>query len=296
MRTLLILMLAFAASSFASEQYALVGSDGRLPSAFKHSVHAEQGLECITCHVGVAASVSGKDNLMPKWNVCVDCHSPADVANKGVALGEVMDGFIFKEVTDYSPIFRHQRHIEKAKVDCNTCHANLDEPVLANKRGHFPEMADCMECHTNRSVAMECNTCHLPGENLKPADHNVMWSQRHGIASASANANCTMCHQSGTKLDCQSCHQGDAVINPHPRNYLNSHGQDAHMSDMRCGTCHEQRSFCLDCHRDMNIKPADHRVGFLSTHGEAAEFDLESCMSCHDTPNVEPTCARCHAQ
>jgi len=147
---------------------------------------------------------------------------------------------------------------------------------------------------------MECKTCHLPGEELKPDDHNAMWKQTHGIASASANANCAMCHQSGTKLDCQACHQGDAVINPHPRNYMSSHGQDAHMSDMRCGTCHEQRSFCLDCHRDMNILPADHfRTGFVTssggTHSEAAEFDLESCMSCHDTPNVEPTCARCHA-
>lgn len=294
MRLLLILTVAFTASAFADGEFALVGSDGRLPSAFKHSLHAD--MECIACHTGVEKSNAGTDNLLPLWSACADCHSPEDVANKGVALGEQKEGFIFKYVGDYSPVFRHQRHIEKAGLECNTCHANLDEPV-----SHFPKMADCMECHTNRSVNRECKTCHLPGEKLTPADHDIMWAQRHGIAASADDAQCMMCHISGTKLDCQSCHQGDAVINPHPRNYLNSHGQDAHLSDFRCGTCHEQRSFCIDCHRDMNVLPADHfRPGFVTpnggTHGEAAEFDLESCMSCHDTPNVEPTCARCHAQ
>ncbi len=65
--------------------YALVGSNGKLPSAFKHSVHMDQGLECITCHAGVNESVKGTDNLLPVWSACADCHSPEDVANKGVA-------------------------------------------------------------------------------------------------------------------------------------------------------------------------------------------------------------------
>jgi len=298
MRTLLITFAFFTVSAFASE-HALVGSDGKLPSAFKHDAHIEQGISCAQCHVGVETSVKGTDNLMPMWSVCSDCHAAEDVANKGVALGEQKDGFIYKTVTDYSPIFRHQRHIEQAKLDCNVCHANLDQPAADGKRGHFPMMSDCMECHEQRSVHRECKTCHLPGEKLTPDDHTLTWDQRHGLASTAPDAQCMMCHVSGTKLDCQACHQGDAVLNPHPRNYLRSHGQDAHLSDFRCGTCHEQRSFCVDCHRDMNILPADHfRSGFLTpdggTHGESAEFDLESCMSCHDTPNNEPTCARCH--
>lgn len=293
MARVVIILLCAATSLFAGD-YPLVGSGGALPTAFRHSAHAD--MECAVCHVGVKESVAGTDNLLPKWSVCSDCHASDDVANKGVALGEAMDGFVFKAITDYSAIFRHKRHLEMAKLECSACHTNLDEQV-----NHFPRMADCMQCHSARAVAMECNTCHLPKENLKPADHNVLWVQRHGGASSEANANCAMCHASGSALDCQGCHQGDAVVNPHPRNYLNSHGQDAHLSDMRCGTCHEQRSFCLDCHRDLNVLPTDHfRPGFVTpnggTHGEAAEFDLESCMSCHDTPNSEPTCARCHAK
>ncbi len=301
MRPLLIALVLQATSAFSADQFALVGSDGKLPSAFSHSIHVDgNGLECADCHVGVNTSMKGTDNLMPKWSACADCHSLEDIANRGVALGEAMNGFVLKVIDDYLPKFHHQRHIDKAKVDCNACHANLDQPVAEGKRAHLPMMADCIDCHTTRSVAMECNTCHLPGENLVPENHNVMWMQRHGIESTLAESNCTMCHQSGTKLDCQSCHQGDAVINPHPKNYMSRHGQDAHLSDFRCGTCHEQRSFCIDCHRDMNILPADHfRAGFLTssggTHGESAQFDLESCMSCHDTPNAEPTCARCHA-
>jgi hypothetical protein len=139
----------------------------------------------------------------------------------------------------------------------------------------------------------------MPDEKLTPSTHDLTWEQRHGIASTMSDAQCMMCHKSGTELDCQACHQGDVTSKPHPENYLFSHGQDARLSDFRCGTCHEQRSFCIDCHREMNILPNDHfRPGFLTanggTHGESAQFDLESCMSCHDTPNAEPTCARCH--
>jgi len=294
MRRLLILVMLFTVASLYAKDFPLVGSTGKTPPAFKHGQHTD--LDCAHCHSGVANSVAGTDNLLPTWNACSECHSEADVANKGIALGEQKDGFVFKYIADYSPIFRHKRHLENAKLECAACHTNLDEAV-----NHFPRMADCMKCHSERAVAMECNTCHLPGERLKPENHNVLWVQRHGGASMDLNANCTMCHASGSDLDCQSCHQGDAVINPHPRNFLNSHGQDAHLSDMRCGTCHEQRSFCLDCHRDMNVLPNDHfRPGFVTpnggTHGESAEFDLESCMSCHDTPNSEPTCARCHAK
>ncbi|MCB9357902.1 MAG: hypothetical protein H6506_02195 [Calditrichaeota bacterium] len=271
----------------------------RLPAAFPHGVHAEQGLECTACHAGVTTSNTGTDNLLPTWNVCSDCHDAGDVANKGIALGESKEGFEFKPITDYSPVFRHQRHLEKAKLECSVCHTNLDEAVSEDMSNHFPKMSQCMECHTSRTVSTECKTCHLPGEKLMPDNHLVMWDQRHGIASTMSDANCAMCHVSGSDMDCQACHQGDAVLNPHPKNYISRHGQDAHLSDFRCGTCHEQRSFCVDCHAQSNLLPADHyRPGFVTpnggSHGESAQFDLESCMSCHDTPNAEPTCARCH--
>ncbi len=65
----------------------------------------------------------------------------------------------------------------KAKVDCNTCHANLDQPLTDGREMHAPLMSECMDCHATRSVAMECNTCHLPGEELKPDNHTAMWKQ-----------------------------------------------------------------------------------------------------------------------
>lgn len=285
---------------FIVGRFAVAKPERAAPPAFSHAVHIEQGLECSACHVGVETSKAGTDNLMPKWSACADCHEHNDLAGKGIALGEPYDGFILKVISDYSPGFGHQRHLSNAKLACTACHNNLDEPISAKQSGRFPTMSECMDCHVTRAVAMECNTCHLPGEKLVPDDHAVMWDQRHGIEAAAANANCSMCHISGSKLDCQSCHQGDAVFNPHPKNYLSRHGHDAHLSDFRCGTCHEQRSFCVDCHAQMNILPADHfRPGFLTAtggrHAEAAEFDLESCMSCHDTPRREPTCVRCHA-
>jgi hypothetical protein len=68
---------------------------------------------------------------------------------------------------------------------------------------------------------------------------------------------------------------------------------------MQCGTCHEDRSFCNECHASMNILPANHyRPGWVTAsggkHSDEAEFDLESCMSCHEAPGQQPICARCH--
>ncbi|MCB1061199.1 MAG: cytochrome c3 family protein [Calditrichaeota bacterium] len=280
--------------------FANAGPEENPKSAFSHGLHVdENGMACTDCHSAAASSTTGKDNLLPKWAVCSECHTADDIANKGVQLGEAKDGFVFDSEGAYLQKFPHQKHVKDANLECAVCHGNLDEPVMDGKLGHFPRMPQCIECHTERNVAMECNTCHMPDDKLTPEDHDLLWTQRHGISSTMSDAQCMMCHRSGTELDCQACHQGDVTSKPHPENYIFSHGQDAHLSDMRCATCHEQRSFCLDCHRDMNVLPADHfRAGFLTmdggTHGEFAQFDLESCMSCHDTPNAEPTCARCH--
>jgi hypothetical protein len=292
------LLFLLSVPLLADEKFALVGSNASKP-AFSHGYHTDEvGMKCAECHV-VDASVSGHDNLLPEWSVCAACHEQNDLSGKGIRLKGETEGFATIRIAEYLPKFNHERHVKKVGLDCAICHVGLDDARSALSKAPLPDMATCVNCHTERVVTTECNVCHMPEDKLKPADHNVMWIQQHGIASNISSANCAMCHQSGSERDCQSCHNGDAVISPHPHEYLSTHGHDAHLSDMRCGVCHEQRSFCTDCHRDMGILPADHfRAGFVTsdggTHGMSAEFDLESCMSCHDVPNQEPVCARCH--
>jgi hypothetical protein len=269
---------------------------------FSHTLHVEaNSVDCATCHGVAAKSQSGNDNLLPGHLQCVECHD-VETAN-GCAMCHL--SATPKEqpaISDYSPKFGHIRHVEKAKLTCGDCHKDLDKPLDADHRGHFPKMADCLACHDQRKATTECSACHTSDDSRKPQDHLVNWLNRHGAAASMAEEQqCNQCHGHSNIVECQSCHTGDPVFFPHPRNYIARHGQDAHLSDLRCATCHEQREFCNECHRQNNVLPSGHfRPGWVTTdggeHSTEAGFDLESCMSCHESPSSEPICARCHGK
>ncbi|MBU0507788.1 hypothetical protein KKH27_02980 [bacterium] len=263
---------------------------------FHHGLHTQQGLECSACH-NAQASTIGRDDLLPAHANCSDCHDVEEKAGCGLC-HRAENPKLSPRVGDYSPKFSHQRHVEAGKLECAVCHADLDAPLAEGKIGNYPGMAECMDCHAARRVKNECMTCHLATEDLIPLDHKLDWINHHGVA-ANTEAACAQCHKSD---DCQKCHSGDPVFMPHPRNYMSRHGQDAHLSDVSCSVCHDERDFCTSCHRQMNVLPVDHfKPGWATpppsdggTHSEQALFDLESCMACHDTPGEQPVCARCH--
>ncbi len=296
----LLVLIVVATASFAERGGKTATFAERRGLKFSHNFHAENAdLKCEDCHVGAAASPTGGDNLLPGHAQCASCHE-VESANECATCHLESTPRKYEPITQFSAKFSHAKHAG-VNIACESCHSGLDEPLTAGKQLHAPHMAECMSCHADHAVKDECMVCHVAIAELRPSDHGADWVHRHGLADADMTANCAMCHTSGSDLDCQACHQGDAVLTPHPRNYLFRHGQDAHLSDTRCATCHEQRSFCADCHVSMNVLPADHfRPGWVSAsggaHGEAAEFDLESCMSCHDSPGREPVCATCHVR
>jgi hypothetical protein len=261
---------------------------------FQHGLHTD--MDCADCHTEAPRSMSGIDDLFPTHAQCGDCH---DVdSDDGCATCHIGDPDAGPRINSYSKKFDHSAHVD-AGVDCATCHTNLDEPVGDAMLGHFPEMAECINCHTEKLVTTDCQLCHLPDEDLLPKDHKLEWLTLHGIDAAESQNSCTMCHDIGN--DCQACHNGDAVSSPHPRNFLSRHGHDAHLSTMRCGVCHEQRDFCNECHAAYNLLPSGHyRSGWVTAgggaHADEAKFDLESCMACHDSPGTTPVCATCHGE
>lgn len=264
---------------------------------FSHQQHAsDAGMECAQCHAA-AKSASGTDDLLPGHSVCTECHD-VNAADGCKLCHQNAAPKLSKRMTASSPIFSHQLHIEKGKLQCAVCHADLDGVLLPEQAGHLPKMSDCMTCHTREHVKNDCKVCHLPSDDLVPANHKLEWTSRHGI-EANTDESCNACH---TTDACLKCHNGDPLFNPHPRNYMARHGQDAHLSDISCSVCHEERDFCNDCHRQMNILPAGHfRPGWIGgpeggDHAERAQFDLESCMACHDAPGQNPVCARCHGK
>jgi hypothetical protein len=262
---------------------------------FNHGLHVDN--ECTYCHVNAKTSKAGLDDLLPTHDNCGECHDVSD--NKGCVTCHLDENpAAGPRVKDYSPKFTHAAHVD-AKLTCTNCHADLDTPLPTETIGHFPTMAECMKCHTEKLVSTDCALCHLPDDELRPKDHMLEWLSLHGAAAAESQASCTVCHSLAE--DCQACHNGDAVSSPHPRNYIARHGQEAHMSEMRCSVCHDEQSFCNECHKAMNILPAGHyRPGWATTsggkHAEEAQFDLQSCIACHDTPGKTPVCATCHRE
>ncbi|HEY3295560.1 MAG TPA: cytochrome c3 family protein [bacterium] len=293
--------LLLAVAAFAKMK--MEPSATRRELKFSHGFHQEQGITCDQCHVNAKTSATGKDDLLPGHAQCSQCHDVQKTTECSTChLSQAPKPSA--RIVDYSPKFSHQRHIEQGKLECTLCHTNLDSALTPHQMGHGPNMGECMTCHDQQLVKNDCSTCHLPTDKLKPEDHNLNWVYRHGMAASSmTDVRCMMCHNTNQNaaMDCNRCHNGDQITNPHPRDYVTRHGADAHLSDVQCNVCHEV-SYCNDCHAQRQLVPPSHfKPNWANRttggdHKDRAEFDLESCMSCHDRPNAEPVCVQCHGK
>jgi hypothetical protein len=299
---LLLVLLAVIATALLFETMLSAKEHKRETSAarrqliFPHDFHAkDQAIACDVCHKNARIGVTGRDDLLPGHSVCADCHDVQAATDCGKCHLQAKPQ-LSPRIEEYSSKFNHALHTGPAKLECTVCHMNLDSTLAPEQVGHLPRMADCMTCHQTRGVKTECSVCHVPSDQLKPRDHQLSWLTMHGAPASENDKQCTLCHKTDY---CQKCHNGDPTSSPHPRDYMARHGQDAHLADLECSVCHDTRSFCVECHRRLNVLPSSHfKPGWVTTdggdHTTEAGFDLENCMACHDTPNQTPVCARCH--
>lgn len=271
---------------------------------FSHKLHVvENDLECTTCHETVEESKTGTDNLMPTMETCGNCHDVESDENCKMCHSDTENPRAVPRVESYSELFSHAKHLA-AGMSCISCHREITqleqpEPYL------LPTMTTCMNCHDQRKASTNCNTCHKPGENLKPATHGVNFIHTHGDLAKSGGGvkagekNCNVCHQSNF---CQECHEGDNLDRrSHPLNYVYTHSLDATGKERECATCHTEREFCIECHHQNLVMPHNHTIGWAipnvgGKHREVAEADLENCMGCHTEQDAEITCQKsgCH--
>ncbi|HQV32821.1 MAG TPA: cytochrome c3 family protein [Calditrichia bacterium] len=261
---------------------------------FSHKLHVgDEGLECVDCHAGAESSVTGKDDLLPALSICMDCHEAED---------NIADPMMLPRIDTYSEKFSHAKHIE-ANFDCQACHT---EVVAKEAVGDYilPDMVACLDCHEHKAAEVECASCHMPFEDLKPMSHRGDFKHAHGehaklgTEAMSADMSCAVCHK---QEFCQECHEGENLGRlSHPLNYEFTHALEAQGREKECMTCHSERQFCFDCHRDNQILPHNHTAGWLNTfagdggrHRVEALNDLESCISCHEQTARED-CGRCH--
>lgn len=303
----LVLMVSVVLSTLGFVWYqsvaGLPAGDDPTELIFSHRLHVEdQELECSDCHGGVAESEIGADNLLPTKAVCADCHDVDDEDECSTCHSNLTQPQPVPRIETYSAMFSHKRHLN-ADMTCENCHAGMAEVEVATVRV-LPGMVKCLDCHDQHAVAeLECSTCHAPEEDLVPLSHGPDFLHAHSdIARTNAPVNgdktCQTCHQVS---ECQDCHEGDNLDRlSHPLNYEYTHALDAQAFEKNCVTCHSDRQFCADCHRDNFILPRTHVPGFVNkvnggTHAFEAENDIETCMSCHES-NAEEICQQCHGR
>ena len=193
---------------------------------FSHRLHREAGAACANCHSAALASTSATDSNLPTERQCNICHDgssvpPVDTA----ALSEIPSA-------ERSYRFNHEFHLKLGNVApvladaidggtylgktaglrgrlggtnaCEACHRGLEEVDLAGK-ANLPRMSDCLVCHSEIDNPFSCETCHLEGVELRPADHTRTFVDQHSTGKIPLDkASCLPCH--GTNFACMGCH------------------------------------------------------------------------------------------
>ncbi len=275
----------------------LSGNAQQNGKTFSHKQHVEeQEMACSDCHATVDTSQKASDNLLPTADNCYTCHEAEGEFQTWVTAQEKM---LFAPRTPlHIAYFSHAKHIQADKPNCSSCHAGVEKSTNMNEV-YLPPMTSCTQCHNNLEQQNYCQTCHAKGENLTPMDHQMAsWKLQHGVESQTNLVNCAACH---TTNACIECHQGDNLDHKvHGLNYQYRHGIFAKGNKTTCITCHEEASFCNDCHRAQMVMPRSHaRANWTNKsngggHARAAKLDLDSCIACHSENKAQPVCIQCH--
>jgi hypothetical protein len=314
---------------------------------FNHADHLgpRVGATCKTCHAGAYRSAAASDRLTPTGEVCDTCHATDHSDTTRVKPGNVPMGQCAFCHLGYDPgdgnrvaeldlprahlVFDHKAHVDR-NIACPQCHGAVEQLELAT-RDQLPRMRGCLRCHQAPDAASrgdakaECDTCHLrareqgagiqtmfasgtllPPRWLHDAEHTPDFIERHRSVAAADSRFCANCH---TEDFCTDCHDGRTrPRNIHPSDYLNMHAIEARMETQRCRVCHQEQSFCLECHLRVGVAesspPTAQDSGRFHPpksiwsdppqrpghHAFEAERNLDACVSCH----TERDCIACH--
>jgi hypothetical protein len=133
------------------------------PIAYTHTVHLAKGLPCTFCHVGVD---QGPEARIPGVTVCMSCHQTIATDRPEIkkiaaykARGEEIPWVRVYNYSESAHVrFNHAPHI-RAGVDCAMCHSDMTKQTTAERKVNL-NMGFCINCHTQKKVSIDCETCH----------------------------------------------------------------------------------------------------------------------------------------
>lgn len=137
--------------------------DKRQPIAYNHKKHLDSGMECQTCHTGIADGLA--DARLPTIDICLTCHESDD----NPKTKPIRDFAAKKRAIPWQRVYKvpehvffsHRRHVGAAKLDCAVCHGNmkLKETPVARPAVAIT-MRRCISCHRRSKASVDCMACH----------------------------------------------------------------------------------------------------------------------------------------
>lgn len=225
-----------------------------------HQKHEEQGLDCTTCHIGVAHGgiaerqetidgefnrwddVTGRQNMSWQYKTmnmteCLNCHKDRN-----------------------------------GPQDCEACHSRIVPPPSHQTKEWVEKGIHGQEAFKDLK---SCDECHSYSMNLVrvPNDDKV-------ISYARSNSFCVSCH-------------ANKPPSHNEKPFL--HGNKALEDQRVCLVCHEKtttkkanvatKTVCISCHKQKHSNPRFHPVPIQPGVGPSA-----SCYKCHS----QNKCSKCH--
>ena len=145
------------------------------PIKFSHKIHAgDNGINCVYCH---SSAEKGKHSGIPSVNVCMNCH-------KGISEGSLWGTEEISKIyaaAGYNPetgsydnegkpiewvrihnlpdhvYFNHSQHVVVGKIECQTCHGEVETFDYPMKQYAPLTMGWCINCHRETEVKMDGN-------------------------------------------------------------------------------------------------------------------------------------------
>ncbi len=56
--------------------------------------------------------------------------------------------------------FPHRRHVVQGQLECAKCHRGVAQATFPPRSAKPLQMSDCIACHEELNVSIECTACH----------------------------------------------------------------------------------------------------------------------------------------
>jgi predicted CXXCH cytochrome family protein len=187
---------------------------------FSHRIHLGMQMQCAQCHTAAATSTNIADNLLPKKEVCLECHSADEIPAIPAPVKTIVSQFSHAQhlkMGNVAPLIAKtidkktylqapgdiRRHLNGTNP-CEAFHRGLEESDQVTHTA-LPQMADCLVCHSQIENPFSCETCHAKDAPIKPASHVAHFMDLHSSGKLNLDkSTCAVCH--GREFTCMGCH------------------------------------------------------------------------------------------